>query len=432
MKKMIAILLVVCLALGGVMGWWGYQSRIPTNVPTLTAYQEAIPAPMEENADATASAEAPSAAETPAAPETEEEALQEMMDNISLDTLDLDRLYATRQPDEIVLSVDGQDETWEDYFYFLASQVDYVEDYFVQLYAYYGMELYWSSLAEGDDTTYADMAVEGAVDAMRQFAAIEGFARENGIELTDANREAIAQQLESDMVTACGENATEAEFEEYLAEHYMSRGMYDRINRVNVLYQECFRQLYGENGEMLDEETALRYLEDNGYISANHILLMTIDPTTGEPLDEAALAEKEATAQKLAEELQAITDPEERMARFAQLKEEYCEDTGKVVYPAGYTFTHRTMVTEFEDACNALEPYQVSDPVQSSYGYHIIVKLPPDADALIFDSSANPITARATAANAEYGQRLQAYMDGIKAEYAEGFEVPNLLDYLNN
>jgi parvulin-like peptidyl-prolyl isomerase len=211
----------------------------------------------------------------------------------------------------------------------------------------------------------------------------------------------------------------------------MSREMYDRINTVNALYQEGFRKLYGENGEVLEDEAALQYLEDNGYISASHILLMTVDPATGEKLDDAAVEEKAATARRLAEELQAIKDPQELLERFRQLKEEYCEDTGKTVYPAGYTFTHRTMVTEFEDACNALEPYEVSDPVQSSYGYHIIMRLPPDPDALLFNSSADPITARATAANAEYGQRLQAYMDGLEVEYAEGFEKPNLLDYIN-
>ena len=297
--------------------------------------------------------------------------------------------------------VDGREETWDTYFYFLASQADYVEDFFATMESYYGLELKWSDVAEGDDETYADLAAESVEEALRQFATIEGFARANGVELTEENRQTMAEQLAADMAAVCGEDATEADFEEYLAGLYMSRDMYDRINTVNLLYQETFRQLYGEDGEAMEEAAVLQYLADNEYLSANHILLLTEDPTTGEALDEAAAAEKLATAEKLAEELQAIEDETELLARFAQLKEEYCEDSGKAVYPAGYTFTPGTMVTEFEDACKALENYQVSDPIKSSYGYHVIVKLPRDADALLLGSSGEALTARASAANTE-------------------------------
>ena len=430
MKKMIAILLVVCLALGGAMGYWGYRTGgAPVSPAETAAPEEAVPDATETTADTETPAPAEADVQEPGTDAVTSGEMQ--MEDLDYQTMDLDRLYATHDPEEIVLSVNGKTETWRDYFYFLATQVDYVENYLVRIYANYGAELLWSDVAEEDGTTYADLAVDGAADAIRQFATIEGFAKANGIELTEDNREAIAQQEALDMATYCGPDATEADFEAYLADRYMSREMYDRINTVNALYQEGFRKLYGENGEVLEDEAALQYLEDNGYISASHILLMTVDPATGEKLDDAAIEEKAATARRLAEELQAIEDPQELLERFRQLKEEYCEDTGKTVYPAGYTFTHRTMVTEFEDACNALEPYEVSDPVQSSYGYHIIMRLPPDPDALLFNSSADPITARATAANAEYGQRLQAYMDGLEVEYAEGFEKPNLLDYIN-
>ena len=42
----------------------------------------------------------------------------------------------------------------------------------------------------------------------------------------------------------------------------------------------------------------------------------------------------------------------------------------------------------------------------------------------------DPVTARTAAASAEYNERLQARADGLKAEYAEGFEKPNLLEYI--
>ncbi len=412
MERMLVILLVICLVIGGVIGWFAYRNH------------QAGPEPAEAAADPT---EAPAASAEPA----ETAAPAEEQETYSPPEPDLDKLYATRDPEEIVLTVDGQDMSWGDYFYFLASQVNYVEEYFTTMAGYYGLELSWDDVAEGDTVTYAQLAMESVEAAVRQFATVEGFVRENGITLTEENREKIAQLMQSDIELTCGENGTEQDFAEFLMTRYLRRDLYDRINAVNVLYQESFRRLYGENGELLDEEKVLAFLEEGNYLSANHILLLTVDALSGETLDEETAAEKKETANRLAAELQAIEDPTQRLERFAELKEEYCEDTGKFLYPAGYTFTPGTMVAEFEDACKQLADYQVSDPVESSYGYHVLMKLPLDADALLFSSSSSPLTARATVANTEYGERLQAYMDGMELQYAEGFVVPDLLAYIS-
>ena len=52
--------------------------------------------------------------------------------------------------------------------------------------------------------------------------------------------------------------------------------------------------------------------------------------------------------------------------------------------PNGYVFTYNEMVKEFEQASFELEPGQVSQPVKTSYGYHVILKmpLPKDKDTL--------------------------------------------------
>lgn len=416
MRKLVVILLIACLVFGGVMGYLraqGSQSADPAETPVAAE-------PAESAAPA---AETPKP-EASAAPSGE---LQ--MEDLEYDTVDLDRLYALYSPEKTVLTVGGRAESWGDYFYFLSSQVDSVEKLLVSLYANYGAELFWSDVAEGE-YTYADLAVKGAEKSLLQLAAMEGFARENGVELTEENRQILAQQLAEDMAAACGADATDADFAAFLAQRHMSRELYDRLQTADILNEECFRQLYGEHGEALEDAAALRYLEDNGYLSASHILLLTMDPKTGEKLDEALTAEKAETAKRLAEELQAIEDPEERLERFDQLKGEYCEDTGKALYPAGYTFTPHTMAAEFEAACKTMAPYEVSDPVESRYGYHIIMRLPPDADALLFSSRGNAVTAREAAAVAAYSGQVQAYLDGMDVEAAEDFEKPDLLAYV--
>ena len=56
-----------------------------------------------------------------------------------------------------------------------------------------------------------------------------------------------------------------------------------------------------------------------------------------------AAAAKLQQAQAFADELRAIEDKGERLKRFAELKAEFCEDTGKETFPDGYIFLPGTM-----------------------------------------------------------------------------------------
>ena len=395
MKKLIIVLVAVCLVFAGVVGYFSFKNNT-ADVPQESA--------------------APEAAEATIPP---------------VQTLDYAALYASHEPDEVVLTIGADEMSWSDYFYWLHYYGQQVESYFNSMASYYGTESSWTDVLDGSDQTYAAYVTDGASEAGRQISALEGFAKENGVTLSEDDEAALAEQLSSDTVSLCGEGATEEEFFAKLQDTYLQRSLYERMNEINYLYQNGYTKLYGENGELVEDATAIKYLEDNDYISASHILLMTADASTGLALDEAAIAEKKATADKLVAELKAITDTDALVKRFAELKEEYCEDTGKTLYPDGYTFLPGEMVEDFETACSALEEYGVSDIIETSYGYHIILRLPLSADGVIqYSSAGTPMTARSMKANEEYGEKIQSYQDGLKVEYVEGFEVPNLLDYV--
>lgn len=75
----------------------------------------------------------------------------------------------------------------------------------------------------------------------------------------------------------------------------------------------------------------LSYIQnDRKLYSVKHILLLTQDPETGEPLDEAAAAEKKAQAEDLLRQLRESSDP---AALFDQLMNDYSEDTGLATNP---------------------------------------------------------------------------------------------------
>lgn len=401
MKKLVVILAVVCVLFAGVVGYMSFTNR---------------PADLEP-------ADEPETSQTLDA--------QESAEPVQVLSVDYDAMRASHEPDEIVAACNGRDVHWDEYFYWVSYNAAQVENYINSMATYYGMEVSWDDpWGQDTDQSFAEYVPASAEEQIKQVNCIEDFAAENNVVLSDETLAEMEEQLKSTITSTCGEDATEEDFNQYLDQVYMTRALYDRMNQINYLYQQGYTQLYGENGELVDDAAAIAYLEDNEYISANHILLMTMDSATGEALDEETIAAQEQKAREIAAELQAIEDPQQLLARFAELKEEYCEDTGKVTYPDGYTFTPGTMVTEFEDACNALADYQVSDPILTSYGYHIIIRLPLDPDKIVeYSYEGTPLNARSLAANAEYASRMDAQYEKTSFEYVPGFSF-SIKDFL--
>ena len=112
-------------------------------------------------------------------------------------------------------------------------------------------------------------------------------------------------------------------------------------------YDNAFSEYHAANS--LDEIIA-KYKSD--YVCAKHILV--------EDKDTADKVYKLAKNGK----------------NFDELIEEYGKDPGMASNLNGYVFTTGEMVKEFETATFALDESEISKPVQSQFGYHIIKRLP--------------------------------------------------------
>ena len=89
------------------------------------------------------------------------------------------------------------------------------------------------------------------------------------------------------------------------------------------------------------------------------------------------------------------------------------------------------MVAEFEAAVASQKTYEVSEPIETSYGYHVIMTMPLNANAVIsYTDSGTPMTAKAKMANEQYGANLQEYMDGMEIKYNESWKKPDLTDFM--
>ena len=344
--------------------------------------------------------------------------------------LDYEAIRALHGEDETAITLEDETLDWGFYADFLRTNGMQYEDYFRQMAAYYGVAADWKgSIGDGQGTTYAQDLLRENNDTLGSFMAIHAIARENGVALTDEEKKAL--EPEQMAVDICGEGATIEQLAETLEQgSHMTIEGFQYYSESLGLYSALFEKIYGINGEKLSEEEVIKALEDEGYLSCGHILFMTIDPMTGKELSEEEVAAKLEQAQKLVEELRAIKDPEELKKRFAELKEQYCEDTGKTAYPDGYTFTPGTMVQEFEAATKALGSYEISDPVKTSYGYHVIMRLPLSADSQISSVQGTPMTARSIVAENAITKLLDDYYAEHPASYMEGLEELDLTRFI--
>lgn len=278
-------------------------------------------------------------------------------------------------PDAIVASVAGNGASADLIAYWIGYDVSYLDSY---MQYYTGSSLDWDyTLSDG--TNINDYIKSNVYSSVKQHLVLENLANKYGVTLTEGQESAMA---DSDQ-TYIDQYGSEEAFEEEIAKLGMRRETYDRVARSNYLYQNLY-QLYNTEGSALyasDEDLAV-YAADQNYITADHILLSTKDLTTGEALTDEQKAEKKALAEEIKQKLDACEgDIDELTALFQELADQYSEDPGRETYPTGYTFTTGSMVQEFEDAAYALSEGEVSEVVESSFGYHILLRLPLDKSA---------------------------------------------------
>lgn len=276
-------------------------------------------------------------------------------------------------PDAIVASVDGNGASADLIAYWTGYNVSYLDSY---MQYYTGAAFDWDYTFE-DGTSITDYVKANVLAAVKQHLVLENLAEEYGATLTAEQKAAI----EASDQTFIDQYGSEEAFEAELNKLGLRRETYDRVSASNYLYQNLY-QLYNTEGSKLyasDEDLAV-YAAEQGYITADHILLTTKDTATGEALSDEEKAEKKALAEELAEKLKNYTG-DDLASYFAQLADEYSEDPGRETYPTGYTFTTGAMVPEFETAAYALAEGEVSEIVESSFGYHILLRLPLDKAA---------------------------------------------------
>ncbi len=323
-------------------------------------------------------------------------------------TFDYETAYAAYAPDTVVLTVNGHEITWDEYFGWIYTIVSEME-------MYLGTAFGWDD-AFSEGYTFGGYVQYYAQAMSAQYSIIYNKAMELGFELTEEELQVIDEAFAGDAESYSGGDMDA--FAEYLESTYMSKDYYYYINTVATFYQRIYESIYGEMGVNFSDEEVAQFVEDNGYLYAKHILFKTVDDA-GTPYDEATVAAKKAAAEDTLAQLSAITDTEELLAKFDELMNSLTEDTGILSYPDGYYFQPGEMVQQFEDGTKALDYYTVSGIVETDYGYHIILRLPIEPDALMDGTN----TFRYVASTYAYDDLAKEWFDSAEIVYSEQFET---------
>ncbi len=282
-------------------------------------------------------------------------------------------------PDTIVAVVEGVEIPMDYYFYWLNFGASYMQNFM----SYYGMEFDWDFVVT-EDKTVLDFVKEDSMNTVGFFALLEKMMHQGTLTLDEEMLAALETQRSAAVEQYGGEEAYLAG----IASIGVREETYDRICRDEFLY-EAFYELYEAEDSRFhpSQEQLMAFALTEGYQTADHILLATVDSTTREPLDAETVARKKAQAEELLTQLSA-TSAEEREAVFSSLADQYSEDPGRAAAPTGYTFGPNEMVQEFEEAAAALVPGELSGIVESDFGYHIILKkeLSEEAAELVLDA----------------------------------------------
>jgi len=168
------------------------------------------------------------------------------------------------------------------------------------------------------------------------------------------------------------------------------------------------------NGIVIADADVKKFYEDNPdkfkkpeRVRVAHILVATTDPATQQPLP----LEKKKEKLKLANELKARAEKGED---FAALVKQYSDDPGSKSKGGEYTFPRGQMVPEFEAASFSMKVNQISDPVETQFGYHII-KLLEKLPASTEDFAKAEPAIRDYLIEQAAEKRLPAYFEKLKA-----------------
>lgn len=236
---------------------------------------------------------------------------------------------------------------------------------------------------------------EGIKKEFGQIKLLADRARKEGLEQDEATKvriliersQALARAYVGELQKNADKLVTDADVEQYYNEHK------DEFEEAKVRHI-----LIGTKEE---------HSEDDGH---------------GHGKDDAAKGQTGLTKEQARQKAQGLLERARKGEDFAKLAEEFSDDPGSKDKGGMYDFFSRgTMVPEFENAAFTLKPGEISDLVETEYGFHII-KVEEQRTAAINDQATRQkIVEKLKQEKLE--KRIEEIAASSSVQVAEDFEV---------
>ena len=270
-----------------------------------------------------------------------------------------------------IASVDGTEITDLDMKYYIyRAAMDYYQNDDSEGTTTSPVDYDWEKTAE-DGRKVSEIVKENAVENAVGEVLLMNAGDKNGIEWNEQEELEAAQAQNQQLISIYGEELVElnakAQGLDTIKQYNRKIVQAEHMKAVQADMEENPSKYYPEDTSVLDQYAP------TDKATVKHILIKNES-------DDAAAAEGEGEGEAAAPAEDKRAKAESVLSRaksgedFDALVKEFNEDTGAT--EAGYTFGPGEMMPAFEEASFKLKLNEISDLVETSYGYHIIKRIP--------------------------------------------------------
>ena len=251
--------------------------------------------------------------------------------------------------DTVLFTVDGTEVTADEYLFWLLQSVASAKQS-----GYLADDDAWEEELNGVPT--AEYLKEDARNTSVLYTTVSNHAAAAGLTVTEEEQAEADAELET--LTQRVDSYYGMTLQEYLDQQCISEAAFRKLNQVPYLARSLQTQM-----------------EEAGYYKAKHILLAFPENEDGSAVTDEQKAAVKAEADQLLAQIRTAADP---LVEFDKVMNERSDDgrdeNNQLYAPDGYLAYAGQMVPQFESTAKALAEGEISEPVETAYGYHIILR----------------------------------------------------------
>ena len=314
--------------------------------------------------------------------------------------------------DTVLFTVDGRDVTADQYLYWLLTSISEAKNA-----GYLADDEAWEETIEDQPTS--DYLKGQALEISKLYAVVANHAEEAGAGVTEEQRAKAEEQL--DQMGSLYEQYYGLTTQEWLDQQCITREGYLSLNDAHYQVQNLQSSMEEAGKLTPTDEDIQNMIDSEGIYNCKHILIAFPAHEDGSEVTDEEKAATKAEAEALYQEITSAADP---ITAFDNAMNEKSDDgrdetSGELLKPNGYTFLSTgallggssSLVTEFVTAGTALAVDEISAPVETDYGYHILLR-----------QNADNEDTRAAYPNYAMNQMLEQWTADAKVETTDAYD----------